>query len=331
MRLLAVVSVLVLLLTATARAEEVRLPKPILDDEDLSIHVVETSCNSYLITCKRTREFVVVDPGPSLGGTVTAWKRTGYTPKAIWITHEHHDHHGGLREVAGRLHVPIVAHAQAVAGMKRVASQDTTLPDTVVEDGAVLAVGKTRWKVLHLPGHAAGSLGFLLEGRVLVAGDVLFEGSVGRTDLPGSNPVAFAKALGTKVWPLADATLVLPGHGPTTTLGEEKKTNWRFQDLARKGRGEAPIPRPWVGVRFDTAHRGGGLRLAEVVDGSPARAAGLAAGDVLLACDGTPLRTLQDLFGVIRKHAVGDTVPITFTRDGAARSTSLTFRARPTD
>jgi len=328
-RSLALVAVLLLPLSTTAVAEEVRPPKPILDTEDLSIHLVETSCNSYLITCKRTGEFVVVDPGPRLGGTYNAWRRTGRTAKAIWITHEHGDHKGGLADLLQRLKVPVVAHAEARDAMKRVPTRASTLPDTIVADGAVLEVGKTRWKVLHLPGHAPGSIGFLLENRVLVAGDVLFKGSIGRTDLATSDPDAFAKALGTKLWPLADRTLVLPGHGPHTTMGAEKRTNRLFQDFARRGRGEAAIPRPWMGVQLDPEHKGPGLKLTQVVDGSPAAAAGLQIGDLLVTFDGVILRTPQDLVGVIGKHAIGDAVPLVYVRGGDRKQGTLTFRARP--
>jgi glyoxylase-like metal-dependent hydrolase (beta-lactamase superfamily II) len=326
----ALVSVLLLLLSTAAVAEEVRLPKPILDTEDLSIHVVETSCNSYLITCKQTGEFVVVDPGPRLGGTFTAWRRTGHTAKAIWITHEHGDHTGGVGDLLQRLKLPVVAHAAARDGMKRSDSRAAALPDTIVADGGEQKVGKTTWKVLHLPGHSPGSIGFLLEGRVLVAGDVLFKGSVGRTDFPGCDPEAFATALGTKVWPLADEIVVLPGHGPHTTMGAEKKTNRLFQDLARRGRGEPPIPRPWMGVQLDPDHAGPGIRLVQVVAGSPAAAAGLRVGDVLTAIDGIALAAPADLGAAIRRHAVGDAVPVNWLRGTARMQGTLTLTVRPT-
>ena len=328
-RSLALVAVLLLLLSTVVVAEEVRLPKPILDTEDLSIHVVETSCNSHLITCKRTGEFVVVDPGPQLGGTFTAWRRRGRTAKAIWITHEHGDHTGGVGDLLGRLKIPVVAHAAARDGMKRSGSRAAALPDTIVADGAERKVGKTTWKVLHLPGHSPGSIGFLLEGRVLVAGDVLFKGSVGRTDFPGCDQDAFATALGTKLWPLPDEIVVLPGHGPHTTIGAEKKSNQLFQDLARKGRGEPPIPRPWMGVQLDPDHAGPGIRVVQVVAGSPAAAAGLQAGDVILTLDAAQLSAPQDLLGVIRRHAVGDSVALTFVRGTEKKQGTLTFRARP--
>ena len=321
---------LLLLLSTLVAAEEVRLPKPILDTEDLSIHVVETSCNSYLITCKQTGEFVVVDPGPRLDGTFTAWRRTGgRTAKAIWITHEHGDHTGGVGDLLQRLKMPVVANAAARDGMKRSGSRSAALPDTIVADGAEQRVGKTTWKVLHLPGHSPGSIGFLLEGRVLVAGDVLFKGSVGRTDFPGCDQDAFATALGTKLWPLPDEILVLPGHGPHTTIGAEKKSNRLFQDLARRGRGEVPVPRPWMGVGLDPEHPGPGLRLAQVVAGSPAAAAGLRVGDVLTTCDGVALATPQDLSGVLARHAVGDAVPLTWRRGRETKAGALTFTALP--
>lgn len=330
-RSLALVALLFLLFPTGVVAEEVRTLKPILDTEDLSIHVVVTSCNTYLITCKKTGDFVVVDPGPQFGGTFTAWRRKGHNARAIWITHEHGDHTGGIKDVAivGNTKVPVVAHATARDGMKRSARGPTTLPDTIVADGAKLKVGETTWKVLHLPGHSPGSIGYLLEGRVLVAGDVLFKGSVGRTDFPGCDPDAFATALGTKLWPLADEIVVLPGHGPHTTMGAEKKSNQLFQDLARKGRGESPIARPWMGVQLDPSYAGAGIRLVQVVPGSPAAAAGLEAGDRIQTFGGTAMSNPQDLGAVIRKHAVGDTVALTWLSGTEKRQGTLTFKARP--
>ncbi len=331
---------LLLLPCAPAAAEPAPLPAPIVDAQDLSVHVVETTCNSYLITCKRTGNYVLVDPGPGLDAALAAQKARGRVLQAIWITHEHSDHLSGLGALVPRLGVPVFAHGLARDAIAkrldrwkarrrtRPAPPPPALPVRAVADGSVLQVGKTRWKVLHLPGHAPGSVGFLLEGRVLVAGDVLFKGSVGRTDFASGDPKAFATALGTKLWPLPDAVVVLPGHGPHTTIGAEKRTNRLFQDFARRGRGEATIARPWMGVRLDPTTTGRGLRLLEVVANSPAAAAGLAAGDVITTFDGVRMQTPQDLLGVLQKHAVSDTVALTFARGTTTKKTTLTFRAR---
>ena len=129
-------------------------------------------------------------------------------------------------------------------------------------------------------------------------------------------------------WPLPDQIVVLPGHGPHTTLGVEKKTNRLFQDFARRGRGEQPVARPWVGIQLDTTHTGPGLHLLQVVERSPAAAAGLRAGDVILALDGVTLGAPQDLLGVIDQHAVGDAEPLVYLRGTERRQGTLTFRAR---
>ena len=339
-RLVGLEVLLLLLLGAPAAAEPRELPSPILDDADLSVHVVATSCNAYLITCKKTGHYVVVDPGNGLDGAIAAQRARGRTLTGVWITHEHGDHLTGLATLRARHPVAVYAHGAArdaiarmrkafEAGRRTRLGQPIPLPDHAVADGSVVRVGKTSWKVLHLPGHAPGSVGYLLEGRVLVAGDVLFKGSIGRTDLPTSDPDAFAKALGTKVWPLADEVLVLPGHGPHTTLGAEKRTNRLLQDFARRGRGEAPPARPWMGVQLDPQHPGPGLRLLQVVAGSPAALAGLRVGDVLTALDGVALAAPADLGAVMGRHAVGDAVELVYRRGATTKRCTLTFAVPP--
>jgi len=329
------------LLGGPALARPDGLPAPILDAPDVVVYRVETACNSYLITCKATGRTVIVDPGVGLDAALAAQAARGRVPQAIWITHEHADHVSGLGALAPRLKVPVVAHPAACEaietmrlhwrerGYARMAPVPPTVPDTKVDEGDVLEVGRLRWQVLHLPGHAPGSLGFLLPGRLLVAGDVLFQGSIGRTDLPTSDPDVFARTLGTKLWDLPGEVVVLPGHGRHTTIGAERRGNRLFQDFARKGRGETPVPRPWMGIQVDQAFAGPGARLTEVVDGSPAAAAGLRAGDVITALDGAAMRTFRDLVPVIDRHAVGDEVPVAYLRDGTSRTARLVFGARP--
>ena len=302
-----------LVLALPARAAEA--PKPVFDAKDVRIERVETACNTYLVTCKQTGQFVVVDPGAGITELVAAHGKAGRVLKAAWITHEHGDHLTGLAALTRKHAVPVVAHAEVKPGTTRVV------------DGGEVRVGALTFQVLHLPGHSPGSVGYLLPGRVLVAGDVLFQGSIGRTDLRTSDPKAFEKSLGV-LWALPADVVVLPGHGKATTIGAEKQTNWLFQDFVRAGRGEPPIARPWVGVELASSGAGTGLRLAGVVADSPAAKAGLAAGDTLVAMDGVTLTSGRDLLGVIRRHAVGDTVPVVFRRGSETKSAPLTFAPR---
>ena len=154
-------------------------------------------------------------------------------------------------------------------------------------------------------------MAFLIPKHVVICGDTLFRDSVGRTDLPGGSQDVLGRSLGESLWDLDDAVAVLPGHGATSTIAREKQSNWLFQDLVRAFRGQEPLPRPWMGIRFDTAFAGPGIRLSEVSEGTPAAKAGLQVGDVVLVFDGTKIASGQDLVGVIRRHKVGDTVAMT--------------------
>lgn len=313
----------------------------LVDEEDVKVTCVETTCNSYFITDKASGAFVVIDPGPGLHGLIEAQTKTGGTLAWIWITHEHGDHLSGLGELAPLLKVPVVAHAIAKEeikgviagwedwGMTDVAPRPPVLPDTLVDHGDTVKVGDLAWKILHLPGHSPGSIGFLLEGRYLVIGDVLFQGSVGRTDLPTSALEVFRKSLSDHLWDLPEKTRVFPGHMQATTIGEEKKSNWLFQDYVRAARGEEPIARPWMGIQLDTERTEPGIALTVVVEGSPAESAGLKVGDVITHFDEVALTDPRAFLALIRQHGVGDEVPMKIVRDGEPKDLTFTFGARP--
>lgn len=324
-----------------AHAKEDLPGTPVVATEDLLVHALESVCNEYTVACPTSKAFVVVDPCPGAAPRVRAWQEAGYVLQAIWITHEHADHVAGLGELAASFDVPIVAHLKArkeialarshweAWGLDAMSETPPVLPDTVVGHGDELTLGVQTWKVLHLPGHSKGSLGYYLEGRVLLVGDVLFRGNVGRTDLDTSDPVVFQRTLSEKLWDLPDTVVVLPGHMGATTIGDERTSNWLFQDAVRAARGEPPIARPWMGIRIDPEHTSGGVAIDTVEKDSPSAKAGLGAGDVLLEFDGVVLRSPQDLLGVIRRHEVGDTVPIQVLTPTGERTLEFTFGARP--
>lgn len=325
---------------AAPAPEPVKLGTPFIDEADVSVHRLEIHCNNYLVTCKETKSFVVVDPSAGIEAAIEEHEKAGHVLKAFWITHEHGDHVTGLGKLAKERKVPIVAHAKAKENIAKFAAAwdewgfpetvlPPALPDTLVADGEKVTVGKLTFEVRHCPGHSPGSILFLLKGRILLCGDVLFRNSIGRTDLDHSDPEVFAKSLGTKLWDLADGIVVLPGHMETTTIGVEKKENWLFQDFARKGRGEPPLARPWMGIGIDQEFEGPGIRLTQVAEGSPAEGAGLAIGDVILRFDGVEIKTPMDLIGVIRKHAIGDAVSIVYVREGTEITGKLTFGKKP--
>jgi glyoxylase-like metal-dependent hydrolase (beta-lactamase superfamily II) len=315
--------------------------KPLFDEEDLSIQRFETTCNSYLLTCKATKDFVAIDPGPGMVERIRAWIATGHNFTAIWLTHEHPDHIAGLGEMRKAFDVPMLTHEASKGDIAACIQNWTTwqldrmspvppvMPDTFIADGATVKVGELELSVLHVPGHSRGSLGYLLKDRFLFIGDVLFKNSVGRTDLPTSDAPLFKKSLSEKLWDLPGEIVAFPGHGEHTTIADEKRDNWLFQDHVREARGEKPVPRPWMGVQIAGVRDGGGLLLEQVVEGSPANAAGLAAGDVILELGGEAIRELPDLWRVIRLHEAGDTVKLKFLRGEETKEVDFTFGARP--
>lgn len=325
----------VLLLAAAPRthADQARRPALILDQKDLSIERYDTACNTYVITCKKTKEVVVVDPGRGVEALVADFERTGHRLRGIWITHEHGDHLTGLAPLADKTTAPFVAHAVTQKVIARrgertrsseagsSARTDAAKRVTALVGGERLTLGTLTWKVLHLPGHSPGSVGFLLPGRVLVAGDVLFKGSIGRTDLASSDAEVFRRSLGT-LWRLPDEVVVLPGHGAHTTIGAEKRSSRLFQDFTRAAR-------PWMGIELAPGHGGTGLAIGAVREGSPAMRAGLRVGDVLLEAQARALSTPGDLAAVIARHGAGDPLTLVLLRGGETKTLTLSLGTRP--
>lgn len=175
---------------------------------------------------------VLVDPGAEPERLIAAIEAEHLELEAIWLTHAHLDHIGGIAGVHRRWRVPVHLHPLDLPlyrnGSKQAAAYGVPFeqpadPDGELAGGAVMSLGRLRFDVLHLPGHAPGHVAFFGEG-VLLSGDLLFEGSIGRTDLPMSDPRQMAASLG-RLAALPPATVVYPGHGSTTTIGEEIRSN----------------------------------------------------------------------------------------------------------
>ncbi len=188
----------------------------------------------YVVACPRTDQAVIIDAGGESATLLGAIDDRGWELQEIWQTHAHIDHVAGLKEAKEATGVPILMHSLEQPVYDSAVQQGMffgipiePLPpvDQYVEDGQVVNVGELSATVMLLPGHSPGSVAFYFEDEGLFfGGDVLFAGSVGRVDLPGCNPAAMRQSL-ARVKTLPDDTLVLPGHGPTTTIGEEKKYN----------------------------------------------------------------------------------------------------------
>ncbi len=196
--------------------------------------------NSYLVVDDRSSRAVIVDPGSEGERLVEAIDRSGATLEAIWITHAHVDHVGAIAFVKRKWDVPIYLHpldrrlydaAGRQAQVYGLPFEEPPAPDHEFADGQQIKVGDAEMTVLHAPGHSPGHVVIHGNGIALV-GDCLFAGSIGRTDLPFSNPPQLAASL-EKISALPPETVVYPGHGMETTIGQERLSNPFLNGTAR--------------------------------------------------------------------------------------------------
>ncbi len=202
----------------------------------LELGPFEARC--VVLGCARTGAAAVVDPGFEPESVIGEVRREGLRPVAIVLTHAHLDHAWGVAAVKAAFPgAPVMLHAGDVPLLQNLAGQARALGfpapeapafDALLEDGGELAVGDERWRVRHCPGHSPGHVVLVREDPaepVAVVGDVLFAGSVGRTDLWGGSFEQLERSIREVLYRLPDATRVVPGHGPETTIGAEKAGN----------------------------------------------------------------------------------------------------------
>lgn len=196
--------------------------------------------NCYLVVDEQTSRAVLVDPGAEGDRIVRLVRSSGATLEAIWLTHAHVDHVGGIAAVRRVWNVPIHLHPADAPLYERAAMQaaiygipfeDPPPVDVPLAEGDRLQVGNAAFDVMHTPGHAPGHCVFAGSG-LLLAGDLLFAGSIGRTDLPLADPRAMADSL-ARVASLDASVVVRPGHGPATTIGRERNGNPFLNGVAR--------------------------------------------------------------------------------------------------
>lgn len=200
-------------------------------------------CNCSIVGDTQTREALVLDPGDEVSRILELLRKHQFTVKAIVSTHAHIDHVGGLRKLREATGAPVFMHPDDLelynalerqAGWLGMPVPGITEVDTFLKEGDSLRWGPFEARVLHTPGHTRGSLSLYLPqnaNRVtlatpqLFAGDTLFAGSIGRTDLWGGSFEDIMRSIRLKLLELPDETVVFPGHGPTTTIGQERESN----------------------------------------------------------------------------------------------------------
>jgi hydroxyacylglutathione hydrolase len=191
--------------------------------------------NCYVIGDEETGVGAVVDPGDEAARIALTVEQTGLEIGHILITHAHIDHVGAVAALADEYACPVLMHAEAEPMLNQLPTQAMMMGlrfgkvptiDRHIEDDEVLEIGGLRLKSLYTPGHAPGHLAFHVEGEGLVlSGDAVFAGSVGRTDLFGGDMEVLLRSINEKLLTLPDETRVYPGHGPETTIGNERSYN----------------------------------------------------------------------------------------------------------
>ena len=204
--------------------------------DDLLVHQLSVGplqVNCFVVACQRTREAMVIDPGEDGPRILQIAESNGYQVKQIVNTHGHFDHVGAnqpVKDATGAVlmtheaDLPLLQNARNHAQAYGLTVSPSPDPDKFLDEGDVFSVGEQSFSIFHVPGHSPGSICLLSDGHLFV-GDVLFAGSIGRTDLPGGDFDALVEGVREKLFRLPAETIVHPGHGSDTTIGREKQMN----------------------------------------------------------------------------------------------------------
>ncbi|MFD2113507.1 MBL fold metallo-hydrolase [Thiorhodococcus fuscus] len=192
--------------------------------------------NCTLFWCKQTRRAAIIDPGGEPDRILDVVRALNLEPEQILLTHGHLDHVGAAAIIAQRIGLPIIGpHAEDAFLLKAIPGQcemfgfppaEAFMPNRWLEDGETLEVGERRLDVIHCPGHTPGHVVFVdAEAQLAQVGDVLFRGSIGRTDFPRGDHRQLLDSIQRRLFPLGDAMRFIPGHGPMSSFGDERQTN----------------------------------------------------------------------------------------------------------
>ena len=192
--------------------------------------------NCTILMCNDTRKAAVVDPGGDLPRILQQVKDMGAEVEQILLTHAHIDHAGGTAALAREMNVPVVGPQEGdlfwIQGLPQQSAMfgfpqaEIFTPDRWLHDGDQVTVGKVTLDVIHTPGHTPGHVVFYSAAdKLAIVGDVIFQGSIGRTDFPQGNHGQLVSSIRDKLFPLGDEVTFIPGHGPESTFGEERRSN----------------------------------------------------------------------------------------------------------
>lgn len=189
--------------------------------------------NCYIVADEASGEALIIDPGSEADKVEDLLTKNQLTPIKVLLTHGHHDHTGAVQAIIDKYHIPLAISAAdkpmltdpqlSLGSYMGGAAAISAVPE-LLQEGDQVACGSLSFKVLATPGHTEGGICFYGEG-IVIAGDTLFQGSIGRTDFPGGSFEVLEKSIQDKLYTLPEDTVVYPGHGPETTIRQEKLSN----------------------------------------------------------------------------------------------------------